>query len=125
MAAFVHAKFRAEGLSLRLGCAVTGFEDQDGQAVTNVDVGPSIAAEMVILAIGVSPDSGLAKAAGLEVGARGSILVDRHMRTSDADIYAVGDAVQVRHSVTGQDALISLAAPPTSRAASPPTTSAV
>ena len=84
MAAFVHAKFRAEGLSLRLGCAVTGFAEKDGQVVTNVDVGPAIAAEMVILAIGVSPDSGLAKAAGLALGARGSILVDKHMRTSDA-----------------------------------------
>ena len=76
-----------------------------------MDVGPAIAADMVILAIGVSPDSGLAKAAGLEVGARGSILVDRHMRTSDADIYAVGDAVQVENGVTHQAALIALAGP--------------
>ena len=111
MAAFVHAKFRAVGVSLRLGCAVTGFEDQDGQVVTNVDVGPAIAANMVILAIGVSPDSDLAKAAGLALGARGSILVDKHMRTSDADIYAVGDAVQVENGVTGQAALIALAGP--------------
>ena len=111
MAAFVHAKFRAAGVLLRLGCAVTGFEEKDGQVVTNVDVGPAIAAEMVILAIGVSPDSGLAKAAGLEVGVRGSILVDRHMRTSDADIYAVGDAVQVENGVTHQAALIALAGP--------------
>ena len=88
---------------------MTGFEEKDGQVVTNVDVGPAIAAEMVILAIGVSPDSGLAKAAGLEVGVRGSILVDRHMRTSDADIYAVGDAVQVENGVTHQAALIALA----------------
>ena len=90
---------------------MTGFEDRDGQVVTNVDVGPAIAAEMVILAIGVSPDSGLAKAAGLALGARGSILVDKHMRTSDADIYAVGDAVQVENGVTGQAALIALAGP--------------
>ena len=58
---------------------MTGFEDQDGQVVTNVDVGPAIAANMVILAIGVSPDSGLAKTAGLDVGARGRILVDKHL----------------------------------------------
>ena len=66
---------------------------------------------MVVLAIGVSPDTGLAKDAGLELGIKGSILVNDRMETSVPDIYAVGDAVQVKHFVTGQDALIALAGP--------------
>lgn len=66
---------------------------------------------MVVLAIGVTPDTKLAKEAGLELGIKGSILVNEHMQTSVPDIYAVGDAVQVKHYVTGQAALISLAGP--------------
>ena len=66
---------------------------------------------MAILAIGVSPDSSLAREAGLALGARGAISVDEHMRTSDPDIYAVGDAVQVRNAVTGSLGLVSLAGP--------------
>ncbi len=111
MAAFVHAKFRAAGVSLRLGCGVTGFEQDGAQVVTHVENGPALKADLVVLAIGVAPDSGLARDAGLKTGARGSILVDEHMRTSDPDIYAVGDAVQVTNGVTGQPALIALAGP--------------
>lgn len=66
---------------------------------------------MVVMAIGVTPDSHLAAEAGLEQGMKGSILVNDRMETSVPDIYAVGDAVQVKHYVTGQDALISLAGP--------------
>ncbi len=66
---------------------------------------------MVILAIGVTPDTRLAKEAGLELGIKGRILVNDKMETSAPDIYAVGDAVQVKHYVTGQDTLISLAGP--------------
>ena len=66
---------------------------------------------MVILAIGVSPETTLAKDAGLELGIKGSIVVNDRMETSISDIYAVGDAVQVKHFVTGQDALIYLAGP--------------
>ena len=72
---------------------------------------PSLQADMVVLAIGVTPDTVLAKEAGLELGIKGSILVNEHMQTSAPDIYAVGDAVQVKHYVTGQAALISLAGP--------------
>ncbi len=66
---------------------------------------------MVVLAIGVTPDTALAKEAGLELGIKGSIVVNDRMETSVPDIYAVGDAVQVKHFVTGQDALMSLAGP--------------
>ena len=66
---------------------------------------------MVVLAIGVTPDTRLAKDAGLELGIKDGILVNDRMETSVPDIYAVGDAVQVKHYVTGKDALISLAGP--------------
>ncbi len=66
---------------------------------------PPLSADMVIMAIGVTPDTYLAREAGLELGIKGSILVNDKMETSVPDIYAVGDAVQVKHSVTGQDAL--------------------
>ena len=70
-----------------------------------------IPADIVILALGVRPDTRLAKAAGLEIGERGGIRVDEHMRTSDPDIFAVGDAVEVKDFVTGQWSLIALAGP--------------
>ena len=73
--------------------------------------GATLHADMVVLAIGVSPDTELARGAGLELGVRNSIVVNDRMETSVPDIYAVGDAVQVRHFVTGQDALLSLAGP--------------
>ena len=66
---------------------------------------------MVILAIGVTPDSKLAEGAGLTLGIKGSIVVNDRMETSEKDIYAVGDAIQVKHFVTGEDAVISLAGP--------------
>ena len=73
--------------------------------------GKTYPADVVILAIGVRPDTTLAKAAGLEIGERGGIRVDEQMRTSDPDILAVGDAVEVTDFVTGQPGLIALAGP--------------
>ena len=73
--------------------------------------GMSYPAEVVILALGVRPDTALAKAAGLEVGERGGIRVDDQMRTSDPDIFAVGDAIEVKDWVTGQWSLVALAGP--------------
>ena len=111
MAAFVHSKLRRNGVKLRLGSSVAGFVDDNGRIITLLDGEEGIAADMVILAIGVTPDSSLAKQAGLELGIKGSIVVNDRMETSAADIYAVGDAVQVRHFVTGEDAVIALAGP--------------
>lgn len=111
MAAFVHSKLRRNGVKLRLGSSVAGFMDDNGGIITLLDGEEGIAADMVILAIGVTPDSSLAKQAGLELGIKGSIVVNDRMETSAADIYAVGDAVQVRHFVTGEDAVIALAGP--------------
>ncbi len=111
MASFVHSKVRQKGISLRLGAGVTGFEQTEGQIATLLASGERILADMVLLAIGVTPDSHLAKQAGLELGIKGSIVVNDRMETSAPDIYAVGDAIQVKHAVTGEDAVIALAGP--------------
>ena len=111
MAAFIHAELRKHGVKLALGRSVEGFADRDdGVDVLLKDAAP-LYADMVVLAIGVAPEASLAKEAGLALGMKGSILVNDRMETSIPDIYAVGDAVQVRHFVTGEDALIALAGP--------------
>ena len=111
MATFVHAKLREKGIRLELGRSVSGFEERDGQILTLIDGQDPLPADLVLLAIGVTPDSGLAKQAGLALGIKGSIVVNDRMETNVPDIYAVGDAVQVKHAVTGRDALIALAGP--------------
>lgn len=111
MAAFLHNEVRKHGIHLALGYTVEGFtENGDGVDVLLQGTAP-LHADMVILAIGVTPESALAKDAGLSLGIKGSILVNDRMETSVPDIFAVGDAVQVKHYVTGADTLISLAGP--------------
>lgn len=111
MAAIIHGEMRKHGVKLHLGYTVEGFEEAEhGVKVLLKDTEP-LHADMVILAIGVTPDTKLAKEAGLELGIKDSIVVNDRMETSVKDIYAVGDAVQVKHAVTGLDALISLAGP--------------
>lgn len=111
MAAFIHGEMRKHGVKLALGHTVEGFEEKAGGVDVLLKDEQPLHADMVILAIGVTPDSTLAKEAGLELGIKGSIVVNDRMETSEKDIYAVGDAVQVKHYVTGEDALISLAGP--------------
>lgn len=111
MAAFLHSEVRRHGVKLELGYTVEGFVERDGGVDVLRQDAPSLHADMVALAIGVTPDTALAKAAGLELGLKDSILVNERMETSLPDIYAVGDAVQVKHAVTGQDVLLSLAGP--------------
>ena len=111
MAAFIHSEMRRHGVKLALGHTVEGFEEKDGGVDVLLKDEAPLHADMVVLAIGVSPDTQLAQDAGLELGIKGSIVVNDRMETSVPDIYAVGDAVQVKHFVTGQDALISLAGP--------------
>ena len=111
MAALLHNEMRRHGVNLVLGRTVEGFEEKDGGVDVLLKDEPPLHGDMVILAIGVTPDTALAKEAGLDLGIKGSIVVNERMETSVPDIYAVGDAVQVRHFVTGQEALISLAGP--------------
>ncbi len=111
MAAFMHGEVRRHGVRLALGRTVEGFAERDGGVDVLLKDADPLHADMVVLAIGVAPDTALAKAAGLELGLKDSIAVNDRMETSVPDIYAVGDAVQVKHFVTGQDAVISLAGP--------------
>lgn len=111
MASFIHGTVRRHGIKLALGHTVEGFEEKDGGVDVLLKGEAPLHADMVVLAIGVTPDTRLAKNAGLALGIKDSILVNDRMETSIPDIYAVGDAVQVKHYVTGEDALISLAGP--------------
>ena len=111
MASFIHSEVRKHGVKLALGQSVEGFAEADGGVNVLLKDSAPLHADMVVLAIGVTPESSLAKDAGLALGIKGSILVNDRMETSVPDIYAVGDAVQVKHYVTGEDALIALAGP--------------
>ena len=121
MACQVHAYLRGKGLNLRLNRTVTGFVPDEGglrvqmkrTAGTAEASGKeeSIRADFVLMAAGVLPETGLAREAGLALGQKGAIVVNEHMQTSDADIYAVGDAVEIRHFITGKKALVALAGP--------------
>ncbi len=108
----VHEHLKAKGVLLYLGDGVSGFEPTvKGTLQVRTASGAIHAADLVILAIGVRPETQLAKAAGLELGARGGIRVDAHMKTSDPHIWAVGDAVEVKDFITSEWTLIPLAGP--------------
>lgn len=109
MACFLHAELVRNGIDLRLSTPFEGLET--GKKVRVLMSRGTIEADMAVIALGVVPDTALAKEAGLELGQKGSIVTDSHMRTSDHDIYAAGDAVEVRHFVTGAKTLIALAGP--------------
>lgn len=111
MAAIVHRQLTDKGVGLHLEDGVSRFEEKDGGVTVHLRSGKQIATDMVLLSIGVRPETKLAKDAGPAIGERGGIAVNDYMQTSDADIYALGDAVEVRHLVTGQPALIPLAGP--------------
>ena len=111
MVSFVHSHLKAKGIRLVLGNGVQGFENADNGVNVKLDNHPSINADIVLLSIGVVPDSKLAKEAGLELSVRNSIAVNDHMQTSDKNIYAVGDAVSILNAVTNQLSTISLAGP--------------
>ena len=111
MASFIHTELRKQGVNLLLGRTVEGFVPTPNGVEVLLKDQPSLQADMVVLAIGVTPESTLAKQAGLALGLKDSILVNEHMQTSHPDIYAVGDAVQVKNYVTREDTLIPLASP--------------
>jgi len=112
MARLVEGHLEKHGVRLALSDAVAGFRQAEGGALEVLTKsGKAHRADIVIMAIGVRPETALAKMAGIELGERGGIRVDEHMRTSDPDIFAVGDAVEVKDFVTGQWSLIPLAGP--------------
>jgi NADPH-dependent 2,4-dienoyl-CoA reductase/sulfur reductase-like enzyme/rhodanese-related sulfurtransferase len=111
MAAIVHQYIREKGIQLHLNSLVTALDGEGRVATVRLADGSAIEAQMVILGVGVKPETTLAKGAGLAIGSTGGILVDEYLRTSDASIYAAGDAIQVRDFVTGRDALVPMASP--------------
>ena len=111
MASFIHAQMRSHGVKLELEKTVTGFSSKGGKPVTMIKDSEPISSDMVLLGVGVEPDTVLAEKAGLALGIRGAVAVNEYMETSVPDIYAVGDAVEVSHFVTGKKSLISLAGP--------------
>ena len=110
MAQILHKHMADSGVGLALGEGVEKFEDT-GKGLRVVTSKRSIETDLVILAIGVRPNSQLAKDAGLTVNARGGIVVDDLLKTSDENIYAVGDAVETENFVTGERTMIPLAGP--------------
>lgn len=111
IAAVLQNRMRYVGLHMQLGVDVTGFVDKGEQLEVEMRDQKPLAADMVVLAIGVRPENDLAVACGLETGIKGAIVVDKQMRTNDPDIYAVGDAVQITNSITGKPAVVPLAGP--------------
>ena len=111
MASFIHAEIRKNGVHLMLDTMVEGFADTACGIDAKLKKAPTLHSDMVVMAIGVAPETTLAKDAGIELGIKGSIVVNDKMETSVSDVYAVGDAVQIRNFVTGENTLISLAGP--------------
>ena len=112
MARVVADHLGRHGVRVELGDGVAAFEQADEGALNvRTKSGKVYPADVVILALGVRPDTDLARGAGLQIGERGGIRVDDQMRTSDPDIFAVGDAVEVRDTVTGESGLVALAGP--------------
>lgn len=111
MATPIHQHLALNGVDLRLETSVTSFSDAGGALRAQLSTGDTIDCGIAILAVGVKPEVTLARAAGLEIGERGGIKVDDRMRTSDPDIYAVGDAVEVTDFVGGFATLVPLAGP--------------
>lgn len=111
MASFVQASFRYHGVRLLLNSSTEKMSAKGNKVLIGLADGQQINTDMVVLAVGVIPENNLAKKVGLELGIKGAIKVNEKMETSVADIYAVGDAVQVKHFITEQSAVISLAGP--------------
>jgi len=111
MAAIVHAHLKENGVKCELGHCVQSFSKKDNHLIVSTDRGLQITCDVVIVSIGITPENKLAREAGLDIGGRGGIKVDATMRTSDPDIYAVGDAVEIRDFITGLPTTTALAGP--------------
>ena len=111
MATPIHQHMSFHGVDLQLKISITGIEEKGDRLSANLSNGKNIDCDLIILAIGVRPEIKLAKDAGLEIGSRGGIVVDEHMKTSDPNIYAVGDAIEVDDFVGGFKTVIPLAGP--------------
>jgi len=111
MAQMLHENISRNGVELHLGDGVSSFSDTGEKVDITLKSGKTVSAELVILAIGVRPNGELAKAAGLDMNARGGIIVDEYLKTSDPDIYAVGDVIEVEDFIDKSRTMIPLAGP--------------
>lgn len=111
MACELHGYLKSKGLDLRLETSVTGIREKEGRLELIIKENPSMEADFVVLAVGVSPETELAQKAGLKLGMKQAIVVNEQMQTSDPDIFAVGDAVEIKNRITGEAALFALAGP--------------
>ena len=111
MAGIVHAHLKRKGVICELGNGVESFSKKGYRIIVSTNKGKDIECDIVILAIGIRPENRLAREAGLEIGEHGAIKVDATMRTSDPDIYAVGDAIEMKDFVTGLPTMTALAGP--------------
>ncbi len=111
IAFFVQDELERHGVKVLTGAAVSGFRDEEGRVIVMLENGVHIETDLVVFALGSTPFSDLAAAAGLKLGARGGIVVDAQMRTSDPDIYAAGDVIETPDFVTGNPSYVPLAGP--------------
>ena len=111
MACILRAQLLGKGIDLRLNSKVTDLRQAGDEVTAQIENASPVTADFAMLAIGVLPETSLAAAAGLTLGRKGAVVVDEHMRTSDPDIYAAGDAVQICDAVTGAPSLVPLAGP--------------
>lgn len=111
MAAIVHAHLRDKHVELYLADKIQRFEDKDEHTVCYLESGKRLQADIIIFAVGVRPETTLARGAGLELGTSGGIKVNEYLQTSDPAIYAVGDAIEITQTLSGKRALIPLAGP--------------
>ena len=109
MALALNGELRRNGVELILGDATTSFESDSDGVTLSLKNGSTLRTDLVILSIGVRPNSELARGAGLELNPRGGVIVDERLLTSDPSIYALGDVIEVRDRVTGSPAMIPLA----------------
>lgn len=111
MALLLHENITANGVKLCLGDGVSSFADDGSQVTVTLKSGRTLEAQLVILSIGVRPNSELARAAGLTINERGGVVTDEYLRTSDPDIYAVGDCIEVEDFIFGGRTMVPLAGP--------------
>ena len=111
MAQLLHENITQNGVKLYLGDGVSSFSDTGSEVQITLKSGESLSAELVILSIGVRPNSELAKAAGLTLNARGGVVTDEYLRSSDPSIYAVGDVIEVEDFIFKEPTMLPLAGP--------------
>lgn len=111
MADYLHQQLKNHGVTVRLGESVCSFEQDDSSLKIKLNSGKELNCDFAILSTGVRPEVKLARQAGLEIGNLGGIKVEEHLQTSDPDIYAIGDAIEVKDFVLGNPIMVPLAGP--------------